>query len=97
MNTQQEQNVPGQGNTERNTKAGQDQTGQQQRMNTEREGMGNEEGDPSQTGTIPSDVETEEALEQDNLQEEDSSLEPDTPGMDDPDDQELNQDDAVPG
>jgi hypothetical protein len=35
--------------------------------------------DPSKTGTVPSDLDTEEALKHDNLHD-DSSLIPDTPG-----------------
>lgn len=92
---QQEQNVRGQGNTDGNTNVGQGQTGQQQ-IDAVQENVANDGGDSSQTGTVPSYLDTEEALEQDNLHE-DSSLESDTPGPNDQNDQELNQDEAVPG
>lgn len=97
MNTKQEQqqeNVPANENTAANIGSKHGQPGQEH-IDTNLENVANENGDPSQTQTIPSDADTEEALKHDNLHD-DSSLEPDTPGQTNQYSQDHSQDEAVP-
>jgi len=85
MNTQQEQqeqNISEEENASGNTVLNDDQTSEQE-INPNADNVENEDSDPSQIGTIPSDVDTDEALEDDDL--------------DDLDDQGVDEDEDVPG